>query len=167
MKVNGLNLSNQWSDLTSDNLSFETKQFFLSSGVSPREFLTSICESGTLGLAIRKCNLNPIDLNPLISKDEGLSSSIDAAIAFAVNVAEGKLYERGIYGYEETKEDEQGNIIEKKRKYSDRALLEYLKANKLTASNLPTQQSYNVIIKDFEDPNDFTQNTQGNSDAQQ
>jgi hypothetical protein len=150
MEVNSQNL---YKFLTLDNYQQETCHFFLTQEVSPKVFLQTIIKSGTIGYAIQRCALDPFGIAECLEQDECFRKSVDAAIAFAVNVAEGKLYERGIYGYEETKEDEQGNILEKRRKYSDRALLEYLKVNRLTPVS-PVQQPLNVIIKDFNDPND-------------
>jgi hypothetical protein len=153
MEVDSQNL---YKFLKTDNYQKTTYDFFLTQAVSPKVFLQTIIKSGTSGYAIQRCALDPFKVAECLEKDEVFKKSVDAAIAFAVNVAEGKLYERGIYGYEETKEDEHGNIVEKKRKYSDRALLEYLKANKFTGSSgHNTPENYNVIIKDFDDPNEL------------
>jgi hypothetical protein len=159
---------NLYKFLKTDNYQKTTYDFFMTQAVSPKAFLQTIIKSGTSGYAIQQCALDPFKVAECLEKDEVFKKSVDAAIAFAVNVAEGKLYERGIYGYEETKEDEHGNILEKRRKYSDRALLEYLKANKLVATNSTNaNQPYNVIIKDFDYPEHVKDEQMDNNPSKQ
>ena len=129
-----------WSKLRSNNFKASTVQYFADNEVNIEGFLSQIWIEGTLPLAIYKSGLNPFRINQISEKDNNFLESIEAAEAYAIDLAEGQLYRNGMYGYEEIEEDDEGNILKRRRKYSDRCLLEYIKNRK---------QSRPEVVKPF------------------
>ena len=122
--------SSPWAKLRSDNFKSSTLRYFANNAINIEDFLSKIWLEGTVPLAIHECGLNPFRINEISENDDNFLESIEAAEAYAIDLAEGQLYRNGMHGYEEIEEDDEGNIIKRRRKYSDRCLLEYIKSRK-------------------------------------
>ena len=95
-----------------------------------KEFIEEICYNGSVELAATKRTISPIALQKVISSDKNLNKCVQLAMEFAIKVAEGILYERAVNGYEEEIYKD-GECVGVRKKYSDKALIEFLKANSL------------------------------------
>ena len=92
------------------------------------KFINLVCHTGSVALAGQRLELAPLMLHSVIKKDVSLKYIVSLAKEYAKEVAEGILYERAVHGYEEETHNE-GDGNSKKKKYSDRALVDYLRAN--------------------------------------
>ena len=93
------------------------------------EFIELICNTSSIALAGSKMDLNPLSLLNVINSDKSLMTAINLAKEYAAEVAEGTLYERAVYGYDDEVYYVQEKKIKRVHKYSDRALIDYLRAN--------------------------------------
>ncbi|WP_341758143.1 hypothetical protein [Candidatus Tisiphia endosymbiont of Ditula angustiorana] len=92
-------------------------------------FLQALCESGNSLSAAKNSAVLPLQLPLIIHKDKYLNKCVKLALQYAVDKAEGVLYDRAINGYEDITYNKDNQPIATKRKYCSKSLLEYLKAN--------------------------------------
>lgn len=111
-----------------------------------REFIEEVCYNGSVELAATKRAISPISLDEIVSSDKNFSKCVQLAIEFAIKVAEGILYERAVNGYEEEIYKD-GECIGTRKKYSDKALIEFLKANSLKYQTKKEDGGTTNIIK--------------------
>ncbi|MCP4653682.1 MAG: hypothetical protein GY858_09940 [Candidatus Omnitrophica bacterium] len=115
-------------DIPFEELKPKTLEFF-GSNERVLEFLTYVCRTSTTGLAGTKMGINFFLLPSVIKRDKCLKKYVGMAKEVATEVAEGLLFERGVYGYNEDVYDESEKKIKVIHKYSDSALRDYLRAN--------------------------------------
>ena len=111
-----------------------------------KEFIEEVCYNGSVELAATKRTISPIVLHKIISSDKNLNKCVQLAIEFAIKVAEGILYERAVNGYEEEIYKD-GECIGMRKKYSDKALIEFLKANSLKYQTKKGDRETTNVIK--------------------
>ena len=69
-----------------------------------------------------------LDINGLLKADDALRNLVEEQNLFIAKKAEELLCSRSMHGFEEIVE-ERGEIVKKSRKFNDKILLEYVKAN--------------------------------------
>lgn len=91
-------------------------------------FLNEIVKQGGKMLAAEALKHDWWHLDRLLKKDLTLQELVNYQEMLVVAKADETLCNRSINGFEEVAE-ERGEIVKKNRKFNDRALLDYLKAN--------------------------------------
>jgi len=113
-------------------------------------FLSEVVKQGGEMLAAEALGYDWWDIDELLSMDAVLRNLVDSQKKFIVQRAEEVLYDRVVNGCEETVE-ENGVITKKSRKFNDRALLDYLKANSPKyRKDTPEDELPPIEIKRFE-----------------
>ena len=134
-----------------DEISSQTIKFF-GGKKELISFLNEIVKQGGKMLAAEALGYEWWHLNALLKKDPALQDLVDCQNMFVMEKADEILCNRSMNGFEEVVE-EHGEIVKKIRKFNDKALLDYLKANhpkyKKDASE---DQMPMVVIKRFEVP---------------
>ena len=93
------------------------------------EFIELICKTSSIALSGSKMNLSAVELLRVVNADKSLMTAISLAKEYATEIAEGILYERAVYGYDEEVYDATEQKVKRVHKCSDRALIDYLRAN--------------------------------------
>jgi hypothetical protein len=143
-----------------NDVSRSTK-FFFKSKEMVKEFLDLIASCSSVSLAAVKLGLSPLEVHEVINKDAEMKRLVDLSLAFALEVAEGVLYERAVNGFME-EVYAGGEKVGEKKKFSDSCLMNYLKSNsskyngKANSASINSTTSgvsdkgYNIVVPDFE-----------------
>ena len=91
-------------------------------------FLNEIVKQGGEMLAADALGYEWLDINGLLKADDALRNLVEEQNLFIAKKAEELLCSRSMHGFEEIVE-ERGEIVKKSRKFNDKILLEYVKAN--------------------------------------
>ena len=91
-------------------------------------FLNEIVKQGGEMLAADALGYEWLDINGLLKADDALRNLVEEQNLFIAKKAEELLCSRSMHGFEEIVE-ERGEIVKKSRKFNDKILLDYVKAN--------------------------------------
>ncbi len=91
-------------------------------------FLNEIVRQGGEMLAADALGYEWLDINGLLKADDALRNLVEEQNLFIAKKAEELLCSRSMHGFEEVVE-ERGEIVKKSRKFNDKILLEYVRAN--------------------------------------
>lgn len=111
-----------------DKLNPKTLDFF-GSQEKVKEFLGYVCNTSSIALSGDKMGLNSFMLYGIVQSDQLLNQAVKVAKEYSAEIAEGILYERAVYGYDEEIYDVEEQKIKRVHKYSDGALRDFLRAN--------------------------------------
>ena len=134
-----------------DEISSQTIKFF-GGKKELISFLNEIVKQGGKMLAAEALGYEWWHLNALLKKDPALQDLVDCQNMFVIEKADEILCNRSMNGFEEVVE-ERGEIVKKSRKFNDKALLDYLKANHPKYNKDESEDQMPMIeIKRFEIP---------------
>ena len=115
-------------------------------------FLNEIVKQGGDMLAADLLGYEWLDINELLKADAALCSLVEQQHLFIARKAEELLCSRSMHGFEEVVE-ERGEIVKKSRKFNDKILLEYVRANNPKyRKDAPEDEMPAIEIKRFEVP---------------
>ncbi len=134
-----------------DEISPRTLDFF-GSKLNAVTFLSEVVKQGGAMLAAEALGYDWWDIDELLEADAALRNLVDRQRKFIVKRAEEVLCQRAVNGCEEIVEED-GVITRKSRKFNDRALMGYLKANHPKYNDdAPEDETPLVEIRRFEVP---------------
>lgn len=115
-------------------------------------FLSEIVKQGGEMLAAEALGYDWWDVDGLLEADPAFRNLVDHQRLLIGRKAEEILCNRAMHGFEEVVE-ERGEIVKKSRKFNDRALLDYLKANNPKyKKDAPEDSMPDIEIRRFEVP---------------